>query len=266
MNKSGVFVQLFLAVIISICVFGLMTGGLFMLVSKYQMANIVSDEVDPIVSQIRIDTEAYFNGDMDKSSFSSSMDDLEKKFPGTINIFDGEGNIIYGQGTYVAVVPEQEQAPKNQFFRWSMNDNNSNNNTSFTQLTTENLTKGDEILASIIYSHKSISSDFLRRSFDISLFFAMLVILPFIVIIVLAALYKIQRPITRFRKVVLQVAQGNYEIRAEENLPGEVGELAMTINFLSANLKNHISQLRFERNKLNHILDSLSEEIGRAHV
>lgn len=262
MNRSGVFVQLFLAVVVSVCVFGLMTGGLFMLVSRYQMAHFVSDKVDPILNQIISDTEEYFDGNATKSSFINTINELDTSIPGSINIFDGEGNIIYGQGTYVAVVPEQED--KNQFFRWSMDD--TDDNSSFTQLTTRHLMRGDEIIAIILFSHESISSDFLRRSFDISLFFAMLVILPFIIIMVLAALYRIQQPITRFRHVVLQVAQGNYEIRAEEDLPGEVGELAMTINYLTSNLKNHISQLRFERNKLNHILDSLSEGIFAVHV
>lgn len=69
------------------------------------------------------------------------------------------------------------------------------------------------------------------------------------------------QPINQTRDVALAMSNGNFKLRADASQPGEIGELAQAINNLAADLDRTISALMAEKNRLQQILDGLSEGI-----
>ncbi len=101
----------------------------------------------------------------------------------------------------------------------------------------------------------------IESAFNSSLFFALIIIFSLISIIVFVASYKIERYMTRFRHVMGQLAKGEYDVKADESMPAEFGEMAYTLNTLASSVQRNMEKISFERNRLNHILNSLSEGI-----
>lgn len=69
------------------------------------------------------------------------------------------------------------------------------------------------------------------------------------------------KPISELRDVAVAVADGNLDVRANEHINGELGELGKALNNLSYQLSRSMYTLIVERNRLKHMIDGLSEGI-----
>ena len=69
------------------------------------------------------------------------------------------------------------------------------------------------------------------------------------------------RPISRMRTVALTMAGGDLTVRAEDASNDEYGELGRALNYLSSELGRTISSLQMERNRLQSLINGLSEGI-----
>lgn len=98
-----------------------------------------------------------------------------------------------------------------------------------------------------------------RRIFLESLILPLVIVIPFVVWISYLVLKRIVKPIKNVMKVALSITEGDFSIRADESLKGELGYLGKTINKLSIDLYRNISQLYIERNRLHQVLNSLEE-------
>lgn len=67
------------------------------------------------------------------------------------------------------------------------------------------------------------------------------------------------RPLRQTRDVALAMADGNFNVRADDRQPGEIGELATTMNNLARDLAANLSALTLERNRLQQILAGMNE-------
>lgn len=72
---------------------------------------------------------------------------------------------------------------------------------------------------------------------------------------------RLARPMHQMRDVALSMAAGDFSVRADESVRGEIGELGGALNHLSSALGRTISELMVERNRLRRILNGLSEGI-----
>ncbi len=71
----------------------------------------------------------------------------------------------------------------------------------------------------------------------------------------------ILEPIQIVTDIAKEYSKGNYSVKAKEKYPGEVGELAATINKLSDKLSKSINDLTNERNRLEDIFNVIAEGI-----
>ncbi len=71
----------------------------------------------------------------------------------------------------------------------------------------------------------------------------------------------ILEPIQIVTDIAKEYSKGNYSVKAKEKYPGEVGELAVTINKLSDKLSSSINDLTNERNRLEEIFNVIAEGI-----
>lgn len=97
-----------------------------------------------------------------------------------------------------------------------------------------------------------------KRIFQ-SLIISMIIVIPFVVGFSYLILKRIIKPIKNVVTVALAMVKGDFSIRADETLEGQIGLLGKTINKLSVELYKNISQLYIERNRLHQVLNSLEE-------
>ena len=97
----------------------------------------------------------------------------------------------------------------------------------------------------------------LTNTLALSLLLVALLMLP----IVLFFASRMVRPITRMRTVALTMAGGDLTARAEDGSNDEYGELGRALNYLSSELGSTISSLQMERNRLQSLINGLSEGI-----
>lgn len=88
-----------------------------------------------------------------------------------------------------------------------------------------------------------------------SLLFTLAVIGPF----VLFASRKMANPLVEMKKVAIAMSKGDFSVRAKGNYNGEMGQLAITLNQLAAQLSETINTLTIEGNLLKQILNSMSD-------
>lgn len=97
----------------------------------------------------------------------------------------------------------------------------------------------------------------LTNTLALSLLLVGLLMLP----VVLFFASRMVRPITRMRTAALTMAGGDLTARAEDGSNDEYGELGRALNYLSSELGSTISSLQMERNRLQSLINGLSEGI-----
>ena len=88
---------------------------------------------------------------------------------------------------------------------------------------------------------------------------AAIVLLLFPVVFFFAG--RLSRPLIQMRSVAMTMAGGDLSARADETYPDEYGELGRALNYLSSELGATISSLQLERNRLQSLINGLSEGI-----
>ena len=72
---------------------------------------------------------------------------------------------------------------------------------------------------------------------------------------------RLSRPVANMRAVALTMAGGDLTVRADDRRGDEFGELGGALNYLSSELGNTISTLELERNRLENLINGISEGI-----
>lgn len=87
-------------------------------------------------------------------------------------------------------------------------------------------------------------------------------IVPILLIIALASIRQINKPISEMTKVAIELTNGNYSVRANENVPGEIGIFARAMNRMSDTISQTIYQLDSEKRQLWYILSSFTDGVA----
>lgn len=95
-----------------------------------------------------------------------------------------------------------------------------------------------------------------------SLWFVMLLLLPLLILTAYFAVNQMLHPITEMTRVAKQLSKGNYDVRAKDDYPGELGLFARTLNNMSSALSSTIRQLENEKRQLGYILSSFSDGVA----
>ncbi|MBQ8617891.1 MAG: HAMP domain-containing protein, partial [Clostridia bacterium] len=91
--------------------------------------------------------------------------------------------------------------------------------------------------------------------------FSVLLIALLLLPIVLYFASRLSRPVADMRAVALTMAGGDLTVRADDRRADEFGELGVALNYLSSELGNTISTLEMERNRLESLINGVSEGI-----
>ncbi len=95
-----------------------------------------------------------------------------------------------------------------------------------------------------------------------SLWLVSLLLLPILILTAYFSVNQMLHPITEMTKVARQLSKGNYDVRAKDTYPGELGLFARTLNNMSGALSSTIRQLENEKRQLGYILSSFSDGVA----
>lgn len=87
-------------------------------------------------------------------------------------------------------------------------------------------------------------------------------LLPPIILFAYAGAQRLSRPMRDMTNIAIQVTNGNYNVRANENLRGEMGIFARAMNRMSEEIEKTIFQLNSEKRQLSYILTSFSDGVA----
>lgn len=85
---------------------------------------------------------------------------------------------------------------------------------------------------------------------------------PLIAIIGFSGIRQMNKPLAGMTTVAIELTKGNYDVRADENVPGEMGIFARAMNRMSDTLSQTIYQLDSEKRQLWSILSSFTDGVA----
>lgn len=94
-----------------------------------------------------------------------------------------------------------------------------------------------------------------------TIFFSLIAVALLMLPVVVLLASRVSRPLRQMRTVALTMAAGDLSVRADESHRDEIGDLGGALNHLSRELGHTISSLEIERNRLQSLINGLSEGI-----
>ena len=91
------------------------------------------------------------------------------------------------------------------------------------------------------------------------------VVLAVVPVVLVATVLRVKRetgPLHAMSEAAISISKGNFDIRLDEDEPGEVGVLSRALNNLCETLSGTIYQLRFEKGQLDELLQSLTDGVA----
>ncbi len=95
-----------------------------------------------------------------------------------------------------------------------------------------------------------------------SLWLVSMLLLPLLILTSYFAVNHMLHPIAEMTAVAKQLSKGNYDVRAKDDYPGELGLFARTLNNMSGALSSTIRQLENEKRQLGYILSSFTDGVA----
>lgn len=286
MKKSYFFQRMVMLTFATLFLFAALTGGIFYYVSRDIMINQTIEQLEPSARSIASQLITLRSNNADNNTITKLLD-LSGLPNARIHIFTAEGRLEFypEDEVYVQMLLQvQEENPQMQVDEYrsvqfqQVMENRSRlydllpqvlEGYMVTQIIEPYIIVGvpavdpmtNEITEAVFVSRTVQDVYDLRNSLYATLFLSMAVVASLMIIAVLIVSRRISRPVNSMRDIALRMAHGNFFERADETMPGELGQLAGSLNLLSGELSKTIRELSIERNRLLSILDGLNEGI-----
>lgn len=214
----------------------------------------------PDLSVLSEMTVSYMNDEISLDAYRSILAASEKKGTHQYMIYDANGQLVYATKGFLDDVALYINKKLGDVF---------NGEELFKRLEapgqpivelvalpieSDNDIKGAVFVVAEMTDMTAVRQDFMR-----SLIVAIVIVMVFVNVIANIALRRIIKPVRNIMKVALAMTEGDFSIRADESLQGEIGLVGRTLNKLSIDLYKNVSQLYVEKNRLDHVLNSLEE-------
>ncbi|MBN2879348.1 MAG: PAS domain S-box protein [Clostridia bacterium] len=251
-QKQSIFSKFILAVLLVILLYAILSVTVFFFASSYQLNEVAGADIRATSTNSENLTRKYVEGKINLEDYQSALATIDASWVGTITVWNGDHELLYGEDYFKAFIAENESAS---------DTNKTQKELKYYQTNLIYIQNAGELEAIIQVTDHTLTTKYIETVFNKALFFSLIIIFSLISIIVFLASYKFENYIKKFRVVMSKVSNGNYDIEADETMPSEFGEMAYTLNTLTKNIKTNMNQLSLEKNRLNHILNSMSEGI-----
>ena len=277
MLKSGLFLRTLTLVMATILISAVLIMALFIPLSRRQISSIRATELELKANYLADEYVRYNQGLQSHESFRLRVGSnsawgasaMVFKYDGTLDVYTITNDTDEG-------TPERQQAMASaQAFAATLSDYVTTVLTVGEPITVVDTASGGSgylvvgVPASI--SGITVGAVFLAKpmadvdtsSSDIAL--ALLLCMAMVMLVMFIPSYYatrfLIRPINQMRDVALAMAGGDFTVRASESKRDEIGQLGGALNYLSSRLSSTIGALVVERNRLERILNGLSEGI-----
>lgn len=268
MLKSVFFRRLVIMLSVAMLIAAAVMLGGYVFLSKDVYADIKLDELHPSLDAAEQLAKEYMAGEIDKDVFERLAEKLLPSNTGTVLYLDAEGNTLFYVDSLLNT--DAEGAKKLLYEQIASAENGADvkqnrlrmkEDSSALALGCPIFDDNGNILGAVVMlsSLKLVTNATGRMS--------MLVLMLTTIAIPVALLMMVWRaknivdPIRRMNDAAKAMAKGDFDIRLDEDIPGEVGELAGSLNNLCAELDHTIRQLSSEKSQLDQLLQSLTDGV-----
>ncbi len=239
-----------------------LTSGLYLLTVRQAMTDIMLRSMDSQLDRISSLLTMYSRNEIQSYMLDWIFrSDTEGFLDGELYLFDRKGSLIYPQE------PNSAIQPSDSFVRLALQGQTITR----TEFSSFYLSGKAMIGQRIDPSTADNGAAFLIRSMNdtglairsllLSMTISIVVSLLILLYPITRLLNSMTRPIGEMERVADAMTRGDFSRRAKEEAPGELGDLAKSLNRLNARLYSAISDVALERNRLQEILYNLSEGI-----
>ena len=252
-----------IAILMSIVIFfaSLMIVVIGVLLSDDLFADIKHKELVSDVSVLTQVVIAYEEGKLDKTLYEDIIDKASQNNVGTYMVTDSYGEIKYNTEDLLSTSEKKNVV----LFSKALMQTSGINHKLYKTPDKEYLLSGAAIVAdgqtvgvTVVYVDM-VDLEARKNEFFRSLIVAVVTILPITVGLSYLILMRIIRPIRNVAAVARSIIKGDFAVRADESLKGEIGLLGKSINRLSIDIYQNISQLFIEKNRLQQVLNTLKD-------
>ena len=252
-----------IAILMSIVIFfaSLMIVVIGVLLSDDLFADIKHKELVSDVSVLTQVVIAYEEGKLDKTLYEDIIDKASQNNVGTYMVTDSYGEIKYNTEDLLSTSEKKNVV----LFSKALMQTSGINHKLYKTPDKEYLLSGAAIVAdgqtvgvTVVYVDM-VDLEARKNEFFRSLIVAVVTILPITVGLSYLILMRIIRPIRNVAAVARSIIKGDFAVRADESLKGEIGLLGKSINRLSIDIYQNISKLFIEKNRLQQVLNTLKD-------
>ena len=266
MIRSALLRRVYFAVLLALVISSVSVWILFMSLSNSLFLRLRAGELMPRAQSLSRIVESYLAGELEESLLIS-MVDVNEGDTSIMNAYlvvaDANGNVVLDSDQRRMLDPGTLAGPIQEMLsgRSVLYVLKSVLNADIVTLGVPVESDGTIVGALILYipQYEAIAA---RGALAGSLATSMGIVVPVVFLLTYALIYRLVMPLRHMRDVALRMADGHFDSLANENIPGEIGQLGSSLNRLSRELKQSISALTLERNRLVQILNGLSEGIA----
>ena len=268
MLKSVFFRRLVIMLSVAMLIAAAVMLGGYVFLSKDVYADIKLDELHPSLDAAEQLAKEYMAGEIDKDVFERLAAKLLPSNTGTVLYLDAEGNTLF----YVdSLLNTDAEGAKRLLYEQILSAENGadvkqnrlrmKEDSSALALGCPIIDDDGNILGAVVMlSSLKLVTNATGRMSMLVLMLTMIAI-PVALIAIVWRAKNIVDPIRRMNDAAKAMAKGDFDIRLDEDIPGEVGELAGSLNNLCAELDHTIRQLSSEKGQLDQLLQSLTDGV-----
>ncbi|MBS7356356.1 MAG: HAMP domain-containing protein [Eubacteriales bacterium] len=268
MLKSVFFRRLVIMLSVAMLIAAAVMLGGYVFLSKDVYADIKLDELHPSLDAAEQLAKEYMAGEIDKDVFERLAAKLLPSNTGTVLYLDAEGNTLF----YVdSLLNTDAEGAKRLLYEQILsaeggadvkqNRLRMREDSSALALGCPIFDDDGNILGAVVMlsSLKLVTNATGRMSMLVLMLTT--IAIPVALIAIVWRAKNIVDPIRRMNDAAKAMAKGDFDIRLDEDIPGEVGELAGSLNNLCAELDHTIRQLSSEKGQLDQLLQSLTDGV-----
>ncbi len=259
--KSFILKRIIILMTIAIIISSIAIVLIGVILSEELVVSIRGDEIIPDLSVLSQCATEYQNGNINKAVFESIVAKAAKT--------NDKQYLIYDENESIAFVSEDIEDSKiyqkiETIYDEVMNGENISYDIQlFSKVPSEivgiPIKDGEKIIGAVFVVSDVVNLAEIRNQYLVSHVHSILIVIPFVIGLSFLVIKRIIRPIKNITQVAISMTDGDFSIRADESMKGELGFIGRTMNDLSVNLYKNISQLYVEKNRLHQVLNSLDE-------
>lgn len=240
----------------------LLTAGLYLLIVRQAMTDITMRSMDAQLSRISSLLAMYSRNEIQSYMLDWVFrSDTEGFLDGELYLFDRKGSLIYPQNpdasiqpseSYVRLALQGQTISRMEFSRFYL---------SGTAMLGQRIDPATSDHGAAFLIRSMDDTALAIRSLVQAVFLALAVSILVFLYPMIRMLRGFTRPIGEMERVANAMTRGDFSRRAKEEVPGELGDLARSLNRLNTRLYSAISDVALERNRLQEVLYNLSEGI-----